>query len=414
MMKQSFKSMMLMGAFLFSLLLCFTSCDPYLDDILGHWERPTYNTGDGGEGGGDEGGGEGGGSTTVKVTSITLDKTLLPIHVGDADVTLTATVKPDDATNKAVTWNSDKTAVATVDEAGKVHAVAIGTAIITATAKDGSGIKATCNVSVLPAGALAGVFSVSATKKVWFSQGNLQAVFASAGSSCTWQFATNQWDFIGDNMTTSTGNGNTSIDGNGTVSAAGTVDLFGWVGESNNTWTGAAQYGISNKIQYYTTTTSDYGNVSSENLKSDWGNTIATDWYTLTKDEWEYLFNTRTVNGGTGAGHSYTLGKNIYGPGGSATGIVLYPDNYEGAEFTDGPSSVWATFEEAGCVFLPAAGHRNGTAVANPGFDCHYWSSSPKSATNAYQVSYTTSTLKTDGDGYRCTGHSVRLVYNAQ
>ena len=166
---------MLMGAFLFSLLLCFTSCDPYLDDILGHWERPTYNTGDGGEGGGDEGGGEGGGSTTVKVTSITLDKTLLPLHVGDADVTLTATVEPDDATDKAVTWSSDKTAVATVDEAGKVHAVAIGTAIITATAKDGSGIKATCNVSVLPAGALAGVFSVSATKTVWFSQGNLQA-----------------------------------------------------------------------------------------------------------------------------------------------------------------------------------------------------------------------------------------------
>ena len=40
MMKQSFKSMMLMGAFLFSLLLCFTSCE----DILGHWEKPTPAT----------------------------------------------------------------------------------------------------------------------------------------------------------------------------------------------------------------------------------------------------------------------------------------------------------------------------------------------------------------------------------
>ena len=382
-----------MGALLFGLSMCLTSCE----DILGHWERPTFTTVVPG-GGDDNGGGEGGGESAVKVTSITLSKTLLPLHVGDADVTLTATVAPDEATDKTVTWSSDKEAVATVDEAGKVHAVAIGTAVITATAKDGSGIKATCNVSVLPAGALAGVFSVSATKKVWFSQGNLQATYD--GTNWTWAFATKQWNIIGDN------NSNTSIDGNGTVSAAGTVDLFGWVGESNTAWTGAAQYGISNKIEYYTTTTSDYGNGPSENLKSDWGNTIATGWRTLDKDEWAYLFG-RTVNGGTGAGKSYTLGKSVFG----VEGIVLYPDNYEGAEFAGGD---WTPFEIAGCVFLPAAGHRQGTTVANPGLDCHYWSSSPESATTAYQVSYTTSTLNIAGTGYRCTGHSVRLVYNAQ
>ena len=40
-MRQSFKSMILGGAVLFGLSMCLTSCDPYLDDVLGHWERPT-------------------------------------------------------------------------------------------------------------------------------------------------------------------------------------------------------------------------------------------------------------------------------------------------------------------------------------------------------------------------------------
>ena len=64
-----------------------------------------------------------------------------------------------------------------------------------------------------------------------------------------------------------------------------------------------------------------------------------------------HLFNTRTVNGGTGEGYSYTLGKSINGK----LGIVFYPDNYTGSEYA---GSNWSTFEAAGCVFLPAAGWR--------------------------------------------------------
>ena len=64
-------------------------------------------------------------------------------------------------------------------------------------------------------GMLTGRFTVNAQgKQVAFSQGNLQAVFASAGSSCTWRFATNQWDYVGNAA------GNTSIDSAGSVSAA--------------------------------------------------------------------------------------------------------------------------------------------------------------------------------------------------
>ena len=81
------------------------------------------------------------------VTSVTLDKTSLTLDVGGSD-TLAATVKPDDATNKAVKWSSSNENVATVDQNGNVKAVGAGTATITAAASDGSGKTATCEVTV--------------------------------------------------------------------------------------------------------------------------------------------------------------------------------------------------------------------------------------------------------------------------
>ena len=79
----------------------------------------------------------------VAVTSVTLDKTKLEMTEGD-EATLTATVKPDDATDKTVTWTSSDAAVATVKD-GKVKAVKAGTATITATAGEKT---ATCEVTV--------------------------------------------------------------------------------------------------------------------------------------------------------------------------------------------------------------------------------------------------------------------------
>ena len=84
-------------------------------------------------------------AAAVAVTSVALDNTTLALTVGDAAVQLTATVAPDNATDKTVTWSSDKTSVATVDATGKVTAVAAGTATITATAGDKT---ATCTVTV--------------------------------------------------------------------------------------------------------------------------------------------------------------------------------------------------------------------------------------------------------------------------
>ena len=82
----------------------------------------------------------------VNVTEVTLDRTELTLTEGEAE-TLTATVKPDNADNRKVTWSSDKTEIATVDGAGKVTAVKAGEAVITVTTEDG-GRTATCKVTV--------------------------------------------------------------------------------------------------------------------------------------------------------------------------------------------------------------------------------------------------------------------------
>ena len=84
----------------------------------------------------------------IPVSGITLDKTELALTVGDAAAQLTATVAPDNATDKTVTWSIDKTSVATVDATGKVTAVAEGEATITAKAGDKT---ATCKVTVCDA-----------------------------------------------------------------------------------------------------------------------------------------------------------------------------------------------------------------------------------------------------------------------
>ena len=83
----------------------------------------------------------------VPVSQITLNKAETSISVGNSE-TLTATVAPENATNKALTWASSDEDVATVAPDGTVTAVKAGAATITATATDGSGKSATCKVTV--------------------------------------------------------------------------------------------------------------------------------------------------------------------------------------------------------------------------------------------------------------------------
>ncbi|MDR2146930.1 MAG: Ig-like domain-containing protein [Tannerella sp.] len=82
----------------------------------------------------------------IRVTRIELDKAALYMLPGDS-AALVATVFPEDATNKNITWTSSDVNVAVVSDSGAVAAAGFGNATITATTEDGS-LKATCLVTV--------------------------------------------------------------------------------------------------------------------------------------------------------------------------------------------------------------------------------------------------------------------------
>ena len=84
----------------------------------------------------------------VKVSGITLSQSSLTMTLKGQTASLTATVTPDNATNKNITWSSSDSSIATVNANGTVTAIADGTADITATAADGSGVSAKCSVTV--------------------------------------------------------------------------------------------------------------------------------------------------------------------------------------------------------------------------------------------------------------------------
>ena len=263
-------------------------------------------------------------------------------------------------------------------------------------------------------------FKVSDTKQVYFSKGNLQATYN--GSSWTWAFAANQWDYVGNAA------GNTSINGNGTVSAyTVTVDLFGWVGASSN-WTGAAQYGISNST--VTNNVDGYGNVGGEALKADWGTTMGTGWRTLTIDEWTYLLSTRVtgaiVNSTSNARYTYAV---INTDGTAVKGLIIFPDGYVGetptgvtwgtinaksAFTTTCTSAGWLALNAAGCIFLPAAGYREESTVEDAGVGAGYWSSSsPYNTTYAYTMYFDSDYMRFYAPN-RKYGFCVRLVQDVE
>ena len=100
-------------------------------------------------------------SSTVHVSGVSLDRESTTMSAGDTKQ-LTATVYPANATNKAVTWSSSNTSVATVSSSGLVTAVAAGLATITVTTADG-GHTDTCGVTVreTPAPSEPGTISVN-------------------------------------------------------------------------------------------------------------------------------------------------------------------------------------------------------------------------------------------------------------
>lgn len=114
------------------------------------------------------------------VTGVTLNKETTALSVS-ASETLIAAVAPDTATNKAVTWSSSNTSVATVDDNGKVTGVAVGQATITVTTVDGS-LTDTCVVTVQSPVALQGTVSGRALSEVLIKITGVAADFTTTTS----------------------------------------------------------------------------------------------------------------------------------------------------------------------------------------------------------------------------------------
>ena len=230
----------------------------------------------------------------------------------------------------------------------------------------------------LPEGALAGLFSVSATQLVRFSQGNLQY----QASTDTWRFAEHQYDYVG--------NDNENIG----PMYNGWIDLFGW-GTGNNP---------TNTSTYYP----DYSTFV------DWGiNAISNGggepntWRTLNRAEWLYLLNSR----------DNASAKKAVGRVEGIPGLILLPDTWtapEGVSFIAGRNglinnsyslSEWAAMESAGAVFLPEAGRRWTTSVAYVGEIGYYWTSTPYDAINSCGIYI---------EGEIPIGYSALSLYNGR
>ena len=226
---------------------------------------------------------------------------------------------------------------------------------------------------------LSGVFSVSSTKTVKFSKGNLRY------ASGAWSFFDNQYDYY-------------------TSYSESAWDKFGWS-------TSKTTYGMN---------TSTSADTYSGNFV-DWGATMGTGWRTLTSAEWTYLFNTRSAStvGGTANGRYAKATVN------GKTGMILFPDTYTHPDGVTAPTSVntgnaaftansysstdWEKMESAGCVFLPAAGLRSGTSVSNSSTHGYYWSSTT-SNNSPSRMGFRAEDVTPDYNSYRYNGFSVRLV----
>ena len=249
-------------------------------------------------------------------------------------------------------------------------------------------------------------FSVGSTKKVKFSQGNLQY----QASTKTWRFAENQYDVIG------------AANKNISSTYTGWIDLFGWAtsGYHDVNLTGNTSY------QPYASSSTGYGpdaDLAGNYAYYDWGvyNAILNGgnvkglWRTLSKSEWTYLYSGRTN------ASSLRTRATVNG----VSGFVFFPDGWEksliqrngivivynGGSFDDNKWTIkqWKVLEASGAVFLPCAGSRSGTTVSSVGTLGIYWSST-YSSRSAYYFNFNSSTVGLSDDYLRYLGHSVRLV----
>lgn len=196
-------------------------------------------------------------NTPVPVSSVAINPTgPITLAIGD-EVTLTATIAPENATNKQVTWSSDNSSVATVTDGGVVRALAVGTAIITAKAEDKVAI---CRINVEES-------VVEVTSVTVAPEGPLTAT---VGDSITFTATVMPEDATDRVVTWTSSNPElASIDDNGVMSAiaAGQVTIIASAG----TMSASVEVTIEN---VYVAVTDIITNVEGDLLKLHWGETF--------------------------------------------------------------------------------------------------------------------------------------------
>ncbi len=270
-------------------------------------------------------------------------------------------------------------------------------------------------VAPVPEGALKGKFSVSATKQVYFSEGNLWC--DNTGSSPVWHFEKNQYDYHTYGTNSNVQNGQTSSN------KSKEWGLFYWsTDDDGNNW------GMR---------TDNNSSYVDGNFK-DWGiaycNSEQNTWRTLSggpNSEWNYLIKGRSGDKAPDFGENtdcrYALIKvnNILG-------LLVFPDvmdwpngltlpSHINKEINSSPTNYtigdFSKLEEEGAVFLPCAGQRSKTSVSNIGERARYQSSTPDNASTGYHKSYCyffySSKNNPENSDYSYTGCSVRLVHEA-
>lgn len=260
-----------------------------------------------------------------------------------------------------------------------------------------------------PTGAINGLFSVSDTKQVYFSKGNLQY----QASMDKWRFAENQYDYVGE--------------ANSNISSYydGWIDLFGWGTSGYNH--GAVCYqpwSTSNNDEDYFAYGNYNYNLSDQTGQADWGYNVISNggntfrlWRTLTNEEWVYLINTRNTSSGI---------KYAKAQVNDIKGVILLPDNWSSDTYSLNNTNTsyaayttnvitttnWSILEQAGAVFLPAAGYRINTTMNYIGSQGRYWSTTIFNGNYACDIIFA-SNFDLENHESRYIGTSVRLVQDA-
>ena len=262
----------------------------------------------------------------------------------------------------------------------------------------------------IPTGAINGLFSVSATQQVYFSQGNLQ--YIGSASTPYWKFADNQWDYFGNN-------------GQGSSAQNVDRDLFGWGTSGYNHGAIAYQpWATSTGQSHYYAYGNPICNLNDETGMADWGyNKIENGgnevnlWRTLSQIEWTYVFFSRTTISGTCYASAIVNG---------VKGIILLPDNWDNSYYPlnnvnpntiyyDSNTITYSEWKNAleihGAVFFPASGIRVGESLSLVGTNGMFATSTVVDNNLVYPIGFGNSAVfNTSGTTYRMLGMAVRLV----